>query len=634
VDGGNGGGADVGSGSSTARSGDIRGLLELDAAPLPIAGCGAGRSLGAPGKRALDHAHPRSGASRARGPCGDAFAEWSAARFVDTVEELAKGLIGLGIEPGDRVALHSATRPEFTLLDYAIWAVGAVSVPLYETSSAEQVAWILEDSGARMLLSENEELRDVFTSIAERVTTCEQALTITQGGLDALRAAGQHVESDEVHRRCAAIDGSSVATLVYTSGTTGRPKGCVLTHGNLLWDAVQVAAAGDAFFVRGARTLLFLPLAHIFARVVQVSAVRAGVTLGYSTGLANLSDELAMFRPDFVLAVPRVFEKVYNGARQKAVEAGRGGVFDRAAATAERWSRERQAGRLSARTRVAHALFDRLVFARLREALGGRVAYAISGGAALGERLGHFLNGVGITVLEGYGLTETSAGATINRPDAQRIGSVGKPVPGASVRIAEDGEIELAGPHIFRGYHGDDAATREVLSDDGWFRSGDLGHLDGEGYLFITGRKKELLVTAAGKNVAPNTLEDPLRAHPLISQAVVVGDARPFVAALITLDVDALGPWLSARGRGGPVDPAALVDDADLLAELDEAVTQANRMVSRAESIRAFRVLPQDFTVGVELSQKMSLRRHVITERYAAEIDALYTSGSAPSGTH
>jgi long-chain acyl-CoA synthetase len=563
----------------------------------------------------------------------DAFVEWSAARFVDTVEEFARGLIGLGIAPGDRVALHSATRPEFTLLDYAIWAAGAISVPMYETSSAEQVAWILEDSGARLLLSEDAELRAIHTAVAARVPTCERALTITEDGLDVLRAAAQAVPGDEVRRRSDATDGSSVATLVYTSGTTGRPKGCILTHGNLLWDAIQVAAAGDAFFVRGARTLLFLPLAHIFARVVQVSAVRTGVTLGYSTGLANLSEELGIFRPDFLLAVPRVFEKVHNGARQKAVEAGRGGVFDRAAATAERWSRERQAGRLTLRTRTAHAVFDRLVYARLRAALGGRVAYAISGGAALGERLGHFLNGVGITVLEGYGLTETSAGATINRPDAQRVGSVGKPVPGASVRIAADGEVELAGPHIFRGYHGDEAATREVLSDDGWFRTGDLGRLDGEGYLFITGRKKELLVTAAGKNVAPNTLEDPLRAHPLISQAVVVGDARPFIAALITLDVDALGPWLAARGRTGGVDPAALVEDPELLAELEGAVEQANRMVSRAESIRAFRVLPTDFTVGVELSQKQSLRRHVITEQYAAEIEALYAPRTPTSTT-
>jgi long-chain acyl-CoA synthetase len=368
-------------------------------------------------------------------------------------------------------------------------------------------------------------------------------------------------------------------------------------------------------------------LAHIFARIIQISCLRAGATLGYSTGIPALSEELGMFRPDFLLAVPRVFQKVFDGARQKAVDAGRGRVFDLAAVAAEQYSRERQEGRISPRTRAAHAVFDRLVYGRLRDALGGRVAYAISGGAALGERLGHFFNGVGITVLEGYGLTETSAGATINRPDAQRIGTVGKPVPGSSVRIASDGEIELAGPHVFTGYFGDEAATAAVLTEDGWFRTGDIGHLDGEGFLSITGRKKEILVTAAGKNVAPNVLEDAVRAHPLVSQAVVVGDARPFIGALITLEPEAFARWSADAGREG-ASVADLQQDPELLAELQIAIDGANARVSRAESIRAFRVVATDFAVGVELSQKLSVRRHVVTERYADLIEDLYR-GSA-----
>jgi long-chain acyl-CoA synthetase len=559
-------------------------------------------------------------------PEGEGFRTWTMVAFVDEVEALARGLIALGVGPGDRVALFSATRIEFTLLDYAVWAAGAVTVPLYETSSAEQVAWIVEDSGSRLLLCETAELAGLHAEVAERTPGCERVLVIEDGALELLRSAGKELGSDQVAARVAATTTSAIATIVYTSGTTGRPKGCVLTHGNLLWDAAQVEEAGREFFFAGRRTLLFLPLAHIFARIIQVSAVRSGVLLGFSRGISSLSQELVSFSPDFILAVPRVFEKVYNGARQRAEADGKARVFDLAAATAVRYSRERQAGRVAPQTRLARAAFDRLVYAKLRAALGGRARYAISGGAALGERLGHFFNGIGVTVLEGYGLTETSAGATINRPRAQRIGSVGKPVPGASVRIAEDGEIELFGQHIFQGYHRDPAATAEVMTEDGWFRSGDIGHLDGEGFLFITGRKKELIVTAAGKNVAPAALEDPLRAHPLISQAMIVGDGRPFIAALITLDADALPSWTSANGRTGAT-VAELADDPALVAEIQAAVDAANRRVSRAESVRAFRILASDFTIGEELSQKQSLKRHVILERYADVIDALYSSG-------
>ncbi len=539
---------------------------------------------------------------------GDEFVERDARWFVAEVEALARGLIGLGLTHGDRLCVYSATRVEFTLLDYAAWLVGAVVVPLYETSSAEQVAWILADSGARLLVCEDEVLAEVHGGVADRTPACERVFVIAGGGLDELKAEGDGVLDSELAIRASAVRQDDVATIVYTSGTTGMPKGCVLTHRNLLWDAVQVAHAGRDFMQPGARTLLFLPLAHIFARVIQVTCVRSGIVVGYSTGIDALTEELPLLEPDFLLAVPRVFQKVHDGARRRAVEAGRERIFDAAMTTAISFSREQEAGRVSLRTRAAHAAFDRLVYARLRAALGGKVTHAVSGGAALGERLGHLFSGVGITVLEGYGLTETSAGATINRPDALRIGTVGKPVPGASVRIAEDGEVELAGPHVFAGYLGDESATQAVMTADGWFRTGDLGHLDGEGFLTITGRKKELIVTAAGKNVAPSVLEDALRAHPIISQAMVVGDGRPFIAALVTLDADV----------------AASMDSTEAAAQVDEAVAAANARVSRAESIRAFRILPEDFTVGVELSQKMSVKRHVVSERYADVIEDVY----------
>ena len=543
---------------------------------------------------------------------GTRFVERDAAWFTAEVEAIASGLVGSGIGRGDRIAVLSGTRLEFTLLDYAAWLIGVIVVPLYETSSAEQVAWILADSGARLLVCEDSELAEIHRAVADRTPACERVLVIEEGGIDRLKELGDGVLPSELRERAAVVGQGDVATIVYTSGTTGRAKGCVLTHRNLLWDAVQVAHAGRDFMLPGARTLLFLPLAHIFARIIQITCIRAGIVVAYASDVNALTEELPIVRPDFLLAVPRVFQKVHDGARRKAVDAGRGRVFDLAVATAERYSRERAAGRVSPRTRLLHAAMDRLVYTRLREAMGGRVTHAVSGGAALGERLGHFFSGIGITVLEGYGLTETSAGATINRPDALRIGTVGKPVPGASVRIADDGEVELAGPHVFSGYLGDDAATREVMTPDGWFRSGDLGSLDGEGYLTITGRKKEIIVTAAGKNVAPNVLEDALRAHPLVSHAVVVGDGRPFIGALVTLDPD-----VRARTR-----------DEDVEQEVRAAIDAANRLVSRAESVRAFRILPEDFTVGVELSQKQSVRRHVVAERYADVIEDLYgTSG-------
>ncbi len=565
--------------------------------------------------------HPNRPAVAVR--VGNSFVEWSTRQFVDEVRAVAKGLLGAGVEPGQRVALMASTRLEWTIVDLAVSAAGGVTVPIYETSSAEQVEWIVQDSGAVAIVIETPELRAVYDEVAERLPACGEVFVLDDGGLDALKARGTQVSDRQLDERAAAVDGSDVATIVYTSGTTGRPKGCVLTHHNFVWEAEQVAEAAKEFFRPEKRTLLFLPLAHIFARVIQTACVRQGVLLGYSTGIPQLVEELQLFKPDFLLAVPRVFEKVYNGARQKAIDGGKGAIFDRAAATAESYSRAAEAGSVPLGTKLAHALFDRLVYGKLRHAMGGNVRYAVSGGAALGERLGHFFNGIGIMVLEGYGLTETTAGACLNRPSAMRIGSVGQPVPGASVRIADDGEILLKGDHIFQGYYNQPDATAEVLDRDGWCHTGDLGQLDGEGFVRITGRKKEILVTAGGKNVAPAVLEDRMRSHALISQTMVVGDGQPFIAAVITLDPDALPAWAESNGKG-PRDAAGLADDPDLRAEIQGAIDEANRAVSKAESIRTFRILPEDFVVGVELSQKMSVKRHVVAEKYSAVIDDIY----------
>ncbi|MEX1179160.1 MAG: long-chain fatty acid--CoA ligase [Nitriliruptor sp.] len=558
---------------------------------------------------------------------GDRFVEWSNRQFADEILGVAKGLTAKGIQPGDKVCIYSSTRIEWTIFDMAIWAAGAVAVPIYETSSAEQVEWIVEDSAAKAIVIESVELKGTYESVATKLPGCEHAFVIDEGAVEELKQAGASISDEDARRTADAVVGSDIATIVYTSGTTGRPKGCVISHSNFVWDATQVEAGAKEFFKEGERTLLFLPLAHIFARIIQTASIRAGVTLGYSTGIPNLMEELGMFKPTFLLAVPRVFEKVFNGAQQKAHGDGKGKIFDKAAAVAEQYSRATTSGeKVPLPLKLQHALFDKLVYTKLRDAVGGNVRYAVSGGAALGERLGHFFNGVGILILEGYGLTETTAGATINRPNAFRIGSVGKPVPGASVRIADDGEIMLKGGNVFQGYYKNDEATAEVLENDGWFHTGDIGQLDGEGFLRITGRKKEIIVTAGGKNVAPAVLEDRVRSHFLVSQAMVVGDDQPFIAALVTIDPEAFVTWAENNGKTGK-SVADLVDDEDLKAEVQKAVDDANKAVSKAESIRTFRILPDDFEVGVELSQKQSVKRHVVGEKYSDVIADIY-SGS------
>src|SRR5580692_3609476 len=547
----------------------------------------------------------------------------TAGQFHDDVTALAKGLVAAGIEPGDRVALMSRTRYEWTLADYAIWSAGAVTVPVYETSSAEQIEWILRDSGARAAFAETSAHADLIRSVNSL-----DHLWVMDGpdGL-ALAFDPASVTDEQLDQRRAARTAADLATIIYTSGTTGRPKGCEITHLNLLSDARNAVegALTEVFEISGSSTLLFLPLAHSFARIIQVGCLESGSILGHWPDASSLATVLPQFRPTFLLAVPRVFEKVYNTAVQQAsASKAKSRIFDAAAATAVAWSQAASSdgGAPGQALRLRHALFDRLVYAKLRAAVGGKVAYAVSGGAPLGERLGHFFRGAGITILEGYGLTETAAAATVNRPTRNKIGTVGPPLPGVAIKIADDGEILLRGPNVFPGYWHNDAATAEVLDSEGWFGTGDVGSLDEEGFLRVTGRKKELIVTAGGKNVAPAVLEDRLRASPLISQCVVVGDGRPYIACLITLDEEGLEFWRKQHGLAADAD---VTDNPELTADIQAAVDEANKAVSRAESIRRFRILPSDFTEeNGYLTPSLKVRRNLVIKDFAADIEALY----------
>ena len=572
---------------------------------------------------------------------GPPWREVTAGQFRDEVTSLGKGLIAAGIRPGDRVALLSRTRYEWTLADYAVWAAGAVSVPIYETSSAEQVEWILSDSGTRALIAETpahiEAIADVLGRLpaVERTWLIEGASDGDAGAkpLDSLAAEGSAVSDEALAGQRAARAAADLATIIYTSGTTGRPKGCELTHATMLADVRNaIGALPEIFTVSGRSALLFLPLAHSFARIIQVGCLESGTVLGHTPDVANLVADLGSFQPTFILAVPRVFEKVYNGAElQASASPLKSRIFAAAARSAIEWSQtlgttgRADPGRQGLRLRAAHALYDRLVYSKLRAATGGRVQYAVSGGAALGERLGHFFRGAGLTVLEGYGLTETSPVVSANLPGRNKIGTVGPPVPGVTVRIADDGEILVSGPNIFAGYWHNEAATAEMIDAEGWLHTGDLGELDDDGHLRVTGRKKDLIVTAGGKNVAPAVLEDRLRAHPLVSQAVVVGDGRPYVACLVTLDEEALEAWKGRRPQLASASLAELVDNPDLIAEIQTGVDEANKAVSRAESIRRFRVLPVDFTEqDGYLTPSLKVRRGVVGKDFAKEIDALY----------
>jgi long-chain acyl-CoA synthetase len=546
----------------------------------------------------------------------DGWTDVTAAEFRDEVAAVAKGLIGAGVKHGDRVALLSATRYEWTLVDYAIWSVGAVTVPIYETSSAEQIEWILSDSEATAAVVETAAQASAIGDVRTWV--------IESDGLRDLIALGTDVSAETLATRRTAVGPGDLATLIYTSGTTGRPKGCKITHANFMDELGTAVRMLDVLFdteiTKGASTLLFLPLAHVFARIIQVGCVMRRVRLGHTADVKNLVDDLGTFQPTFILSVPRVFEKVFNSASQKAHSAGKGRIFDAAAETAIAYS---AADRPGIGLRLRHALFDRLVYGKLRAVLGGRVQYAVSGGAPLGDRLAHFFRGIGVPVLEGYGLTETTAALSVNLPGDQRIGTVGRPLPGVTVAVADDGELLFKGGQVMAGYWKNDEATAAAIDEDGWFHTGDLGEIDGDGFIRITGRKKEILVTAGGKNVAPAVLEDRLRLHPLISQCMVVGDGKPFIAALVTIDPENIGAWASEHGK--PADIPSLVDDPDLIAEIQQAVDEANKAVSKAEAIRKFTILPVDWTQETgELSLKLSLRRHVVTENHTEDIEALY----------
>jgi long-chain acyl-CoA synthetase len=546
--------------------------------------------------------------------------EVTCAGFRDEVVAVARGLIAAGVRPGDRVALMSRTRYEWTLVDYAIWAAGAITVPIYETSSTEQVRWILEDCGAVACVTES---AAHTATVAEAAPGLADVWSIDAGAVAELIRKGESVDPAEVEQRREGVAASDVATIIYTSGTTGRPKGCVLTHRNMMSDIGNAIPELQVLFQPGSTTLLFLPLAHAFARLLQIGAVAARVRTAFAPDVKNLVADLARVGPTFVLAVPRVFEKVYNTARQKAHAGGKGRIFDAAEATAIAYSQALQDGKVGPGLRIKRVIFNRLVYAKLRAALGGHCTAAISGGAPLGPRLGHFYQGIGVPVLEGYGLTETSPAITFNRDSALRIGTVGRPLPGVTVRIADDGEILVRGDVVFKEYFNNPEATAEAVQD-GWFQTGDLGSLDADGFLSITGRKKEILVTAGGKNVAPTVIEDRVRAHPLISQCMVVGDQRPFIAALVTLDEEAVSAWLAEQGREAtPI--ADLRDDQALRAAIQSAVDEANTAVSKAEAIRVFRILPRDFTEATgELTPSLKVKRAVVMKEYADDIDAIY----------
>jgi long-chain acyl-CoA synthetase len=557
-------------------------------------------------------------------PLGEGWQPVTAREVEEEIRATAKGLIASGVQIGDRVAIMARTRYEWTILDFATWFAGGVVVPIYDTSSAEQIDWILNDSHSVAIIVETPALAELVKTVQPSHT--RHLWTMTEDVLTVLREAGKHIGDDEIDRRRNALTPASLATLIYTSGTTGKPKGVQLSHANFLSECGNVVQGASELFLKpGGSTLLFLPVAHVFGRMVQIGSISAGLHMAHcSDPVGRLPMDLASFKPTFVLAVPRIFEKIYNGAEAKAEAAGKGDIFRKAAAVAIAYSEALDKKKVSPILKLKHGLFDKLVYSKIRAGMGGRVEAAISGGAPLGARLGHFYRGAGVTVLEGYGLTETTAGATLNLIGAQRVGSVGRPIPGTSVKIAEDGEVLLRGPIVMDGYWQNQAANDEVFDSERWFKSGDLGKLDEDGFLYIVGRKKELIVTAGGKNVAPAVLEDRLRAHPLVSQCMVVGDNQPFIAALVTLDPDALKAWVANNKKDG-ASINDLVNDPDLIAVIQTAVDEANKAVSKAESIRKFTLLTTDFTIaGGHLTAKLSVKRHVVAKEFAKEIDALF----------
>jgi long-chain acyl-CoA synthetase len=547
----------------------------------------------------------------------------SASDLLDRIRRLAKGLIAFGVQAGDRVVLMAHTRLEWLLVDYAILAAGGVTVPVYETSSAEQLEWIVRDSEAVVIVVETREMAELYAGIADDATA-RPSFVIDEGGLDTLARRGERVDDAILDRRIDLLTTDRLATIVYTSGTTGRPKGCAITHGNLRANVMQNLDAVRSMLGPDEVSLVFLPMAHTLQKIIALVGSEWGIKLAFATDVAHLQEELALVRPTMVVAVPRVFEKVFNGAQRTAHAEGRGGMFDKSVEVAIRWSGNEAAGGHHPITGLAHTVLERLVYRKLQAVFGGRMRFAVSGGGPLGERLTHFFNGVGVKIFEGYGLTETSPVLTVNRADAWKPGTVGMALASTSIRIADDGEILVKGPQVFQGYWRNDRATAEVFDNDGWFLTGDVGTLDDDGFLRITGRKKEIIVTASGKNVAPAPLEDRLRAHPLVSEAVVVGDARPFVAALIALDRENVNRWATQRGLGD-VPASVMTEDVDLRAVIASAIDEANRSVSRAESIREFALLPEELTIAAgELTPTLKVRRAAVEKIYSDVIERMY----------
>ncbi|MEG9247717.1 AMP-dependent synthetase/ligase [Arthrobacter sp. Soc17.1.1.1] len=560
-----------------------------------------------------------------------ATGEWediSATEFRRQVEDIAKGLISSGVQPGDRVAIMARTRYEWSLADFAIWFAGAVSVPVYETSSPAQVAWILSDSGAVGAFVESARHENVVREAValEGIGSLRHVWQFDGDGLDTLRTAGAGTAEQTLADRRAYAGLDDVATIIYTSGTTGKPKGCELTHGNFVELSENAAAALPEVAREGGQTIMFLPLAHVFARFISVLCVAAGATVAHTPDVKNLLPDLQSYKPTFILAVPRVFEKVYNNSMLKAEDGGKGRIFHAGADVAIAWSKAEQAGKIPLGLKVKHAVFDRLLYGKIRTAMGGRVQHAVSGGAPLGDRLGHFFHGIGLMVLEGYGLTETTAPITVNTPKRIKIGTVGAPLPGNAVKIADDGEILTRGVCVMKGYFNRPDLTEEAFVD-GWFRTGDIGELDDDGFLRITGRKKEIIVTASGKNVIPALLEDAIRANALVSQCVVVGDQRPFISALITLDEEALPGWLERHQLPAGTTTAEAADHPLVLAEIQELVDTANTTVSRAEAIKVFRVVPTDFTETTgHLTPSLKIKRAQVLRDYAEIVESIYSS--------
>jgi long-chain acyl-CoA synthetase len=560
------------------------------------------------------------------------WSDVTSAEFLAQVKAVAKGLVAAGIQPGDKIGLMCKTRYEWTLIDFATWFAGAVLVPIYETSAPSQIQWNLTDSGANAIITETPDHFARFDEIRADVPAIAHVWQIDLGDIDKLASSGHDVTDEEIERRRVLAKGSDLATLIYTSGTTGRPKGCVITHSNFVELCRNSQKAIPEVVNPDSSTLLFITTAHIFARFISVLCIHGGVKVGHQPDTKLLLPSMASFKPTFLLAVPRVFEKVYNSSEQKAEAGGKGKIFRKAADVAIAHSKAVDAGHVPLGLKIQFAVFDRLVLSKIRTALGGRVKYAVSGSAPLGLRLGHFYRSLGLTILEGYGLTETTAPISVNKPSNFKIGKVGPPLPGVSVRIAEDGEIQAKGVCVFDGYWNNQAATDEVF-DGEWFKTGDIGQFDEDGYLEITGRKKEIIVTAGGKNVAPAALEDPIRANPIIGQVVAVGEQRPFISALVTLDEEMLPVWLNNNGLDASMTIEQAAKHPAVLAEVQRAIDVGNSRVSRAESIRKFHILDADLTeASGHLTPKLSIKRNVILADFADVIDALYSNSPATEG--